>query len=132
MGLVVDSCVFIRASREGEILDFSEWKKYGNAYISTITASELLVGVHLAKSEKIKMQRSAFVESIISAVASLPFTNEVARIHSQIYAYLHKKGNMVGAHDLIIGATAIANGCAVLTYNEKDFKRIPGLKVEKI
>jgi tRNA(fMet)-specific endonuclease VapC len=38
-------------------------------------------------------------------------------------------GKMIGAHDLLIAATALAQGHAVLTQNAKDFKRVPGLTV---
>jgi predicted nucleic acid-binding protein len=36
---------------------------------------------------------------------------------------------MIGAHDLLIAAIAVAQGHAVLSNNEKDFKRVPGLTV---
>jgi tRNA(fMet)-specific endonuclease VapC len=35
---------------------------------------------------------------------------------------------MIGAHDLMIAATALAHGCAVLTENIKEFSRVPGLE----
>lgn len=43
---------------------------------------------------------------------------------------LERKGVKIGAHDLIIGATAIARGDTVLTLNRRDFSRIPGLSFE--
>jgi predicted nucleic acid-binding protein len=36
---------------------------------------------------------------------------------------------MIGAHDLIIAATALSHGCAVLTTNAAEFARVPGLEV---
>lgn len=51
VGLVLDTNVIIRAERcagdERPTLDFTLWAAYGNVYISSVTASELLVGVHL-------------------------------------------------------------------------------------
>ena len=35
---------------------------------------------------------------------------------------------MIGAHDLIIAATALVNNCALLTENVDEFQRIPGLE----
>lgn len=49
--------------------------------------------------------------------------------HAKIYSHLAKKGQMIGAHDLIIAATALVNDFAVLTSNTKEFKRVPGLDV---
>jgi predicted nucleic acid-binding protein len=37
---------------------------------------------------------------------------------------------MVGAHDLMIGSTAIAHGFSVAIGDQRSFARIPGLKVE--
>ncbi|MBI3977029.1 MAG: hypothetical protein HY331_02475 [Chloroflexi bacterium] len=40
-------------------------------------------------------------------------------------------GQPVGAHDLLIGAAALAHGYTVLTENVRDFRRIPGLTVRQ-
>lgn len=36
---------------------------------------------------------------------------------------------MIGAADLMIAATALANGHAVMTNNVREFERVPGLEV---
>lgn len=41
MGLVLDTNVFIHAERSQTAIDFSQWQDYGEAFISTITVSEL-------------------------------------------------------------------------------------------
>ncbi|MBF0233678.1 MAG: type II toxin-antitoxin system VapC family toxin [Desulfamplus sp.] len=128
MGLILDTNVFIHSERSGDPIDFSKWKKYGDVYISVITMSELLVGVHYARDEAQKIRRSAFVESVLAKIPILGFNNEVARVHAGLFATLAKQGKMIGAHDLIIAATAIANNCAVLTENIKEFERVPGLE----
>jgi len=127
MGIIIDTSVLIAVERED--IDFNKWQKYNSAYISSITVTELLIGVHRAKNSKIRIKRSAFVEHIIGSISSLVFGEEEARVYSQILYDLYKKGITVGSHDMIIGATAIASGYPVLTMNEKDFKRIPGLEV---
>jgi tRNA(fMet)-specific endonuclease VapC len=49
VGLVIDSCIFIGIERKKTAIDFSKLTELGEAYISSITASELLAGVHMAK-----------------------------------------------------------------------------------
>jgi tRNA(fMet)-specific endonuclease VapC len=49
-----------------------------------------------------------------------------------LWAGLSKKGIQIGAHDLIIGATALSLGFSVATYNLRHFKRIEGLKIETL
>lgn len=130
MGVVIDTSVLIAAERQD--IDFNKWQRYESAYISSITVTELLIGVHRAKSSKIRVKRSAFVEHVIGSISNLPFAEEEARVYAEILSDLSKKGITLGTHDMIIGATAIANGYPVLTINEKDFKRIPGVEVLSI
>lgn len=129
MGLMIDTNVLIRTERDARSDVLAPFAVHGNAYISAITVSELLVGVHLANSEARRNQRSAFVESLLSFFPVLDFSADSARIHAGLYASLRQRGELIGAHDLIIGATALQHGFAVLTGNEREFNRIPGLKV---
>jgi predicted nucleic acid-binding protein len=45
---------------------------------------------------------------------------------ARIWASLAKKGLTVGAHDLIIAATAISLDYSVITANRRDFEKIEG------
>ena len=117
MGLILDTNLFIYCERSGGPVDFSQWKEYGDVYISAVTASELLVGVHYAKTDAQKTRRSAFVEAVLARMPVLSFETEEARVHAGLFAALSKQGQMIGAHDLMIAATAIAHNCAVLTEN---------------
>jgi predicted nucleic acid-binding protein len=123
VGLVLDTNIFIAAERTNTPFDFNQWQDYGAVFISAITASELLAGVHMAASEKIRLRRSQFVEKILQRMPILDFTVQTARIHAKLYANLYQSGQMIGAHDLLIAATALANDCAVLTTNGGEFRR---------
>ena len=128
MGLIIDTNVFILAEKAGGSIDFNRWQRFGEAFISCITVSELLVGVHRANTAERRVRRQAFVEAIISMVPALDVTVEVARIHAELIAAL-SPGQSIGAHDALIGATALCNGHAVLTDNVRDFERLKGLEV---
>ncbi len=129
MGLILDTCVFIDIERKQKPMDFSQWQTHGNAYISSITVSELLVGIHMSDTVERRIRRTAFVEAILAKIPAFSFTGETARLHAEIYTNLTKQKKLIGAHDLIIAATAIAHDCAVLTSNEREFNRIAGLEV---
>jgi len=43
---------------------------------------------------------------------------------------LERKGQPIGAMDLLIAAHALSLGARLITNNEKEFKRVPGLRVE--
>ncbi|HEY7330532.1 MAG TPA: type II toxin-antitoxin system VapC family toxin [Gemmataceae bacterium] len=129
MGLMVDTNVLIRFEKDGKAIDLSPWKPAERVYISVVTVSELLIGVHRADTEERRQRRSAFVESIISGISVLNFTIDCARMHAQIYAILAKKGQLIGAHDLLIAATARYHDFSILTDNVEEFSRVPGLRV---
>jgi predicted nucleic acid-binding protein len=59
----------------------------------------------------------------------LDFGMAEARRHAELWAGLARKGTTVGAHDLMIGATALAHGYSLATLNVRDFRRIPGLRL---
>lgn len=96
--------------------------------IATITASELLHGVHRATPEH-RVRREAFVEAVLDAFPPLPFNLLAARTHARIWAGLAAAGQDVGAHDRLVAATAITAGWRVGTANRRHFDRIDGLDI---
>lgn len=129
MGMMVDTNVFIRFEKSGKSIDLSPWEPSEKVYISVVTVSELLIGVHRADTEERRQRRSVFVEAVISGIEVLNFTIECARMHAEIYAELAKKGQLIGAHDLMIAATARYRDLSILTDNVDEFSRVPGLRV---
>ncbi|HSS03576.1 MAG TPA: PIN domain-containing protein [Solirubrobacterales bacterium] len=127
MAVLIDTSVLVNAERRGQSLDQAIGDQ--DRAISVITASELLHGVHRANTGAVRARRSAFVEHMISAIEPLTITTAVARAHAGIWAELENDGNLIGAHDLWIAATALSHGMAVATANPRDFERVPGLNV---
>lgn len=115
--------------RRGADPDLSLYGATENIYISAVTASELLMGVHLADHEARRARRLAFVEGILSVIEILDFTIDAWRRHAELYAQLSRAGKMIGAHDLMIAATALTYGHKVLTDNVAEFRRVDGLDV---
>ena len=129
MGLIIDSDIFIEMEKEGVAPDFNQFGAHGDAFISVITVSELLVGVHRASGQSRKTKRAAFVEFVLNHFSALPFTEATARVHAGIVADLQRRGRMIGSHDLIIASTALLHDFPVLTHNRNEFERVPGLTV---
>jgi len=126
---MVDANVFIHFERRRLPVDLSLWERSEDVFISVVTVSELLVGVYRADSEGRRKRRSEFVETILAGVSVLDFTISVARRHAQLYAELSQQGQLIGAHDTIIAATALHHNLAVLTENVEEFSRVEGLHV---
>ncbi len=100
--------------------------------ISAVTASELLHGVHRVRSGARAAQAEVFVEGLLALLPVLPFDLAEARTHARLSADLQARGLAVGAHDLLIAATALANDCRVITRDLRSFSRIRGLDVLQI
>lgn len=133
MGVILDTSVLIEAERrKAEIDKLTEDREEEIFGISVITVAELLHGLHRADSTKRRLKRSAYVEKIIELFPIYAFETSIARIYAELWSDLSKKGIQIGAHDLIIGSTALALGFSVATYNLRHFKRIEGLKIETL
>jgi len=131
MGVVLDTSVLIEAERRGfEIDKFTENREDEIFGLSVITVAELLHGVHRADSTKRRLKRSAYVEKVIELFPVFVFEISIARIYSELWSDLSSKGIQIGAHDLIIGSTALSLGFSVATYNMRHFEKIEGLKIE--
>jgi tRNA(fMet)-specific endonuclease VapC len=120
MGLILDSNVLIQAERNPHANHFGRFVDYGNGYVSAITVSGLLVGVHLANSEARRNQRKAFVESVLMLFTALEFSAASARIHAELYASLRNKGELIGAQPDHCGNCLTAWIC----YSHRQWARI--------
>ena len=130
MGFVIDSNILISAARGRYSLT-----QLGNDYresplvIAAITASELLHGVHRTPDPALKEKRLLFVARILDLFPVVPFDLPIARTHAELWARVAAAGQLIGAHDLQIAATAVALGYGVLTANEREFRCIAELTV---
>jgi tRNA(fMet)-specific endonuclease VapC len=133
MGIIFDTSFLIEAERrESEIGRFTENREEEGFGISVITVTELLHGVQRADSTKRRLKRSAYVEKVIELFPIYHFEVSIARIYAALWSDLSRRGIQIGAHDLIIGSTAISLGFSVATYNLRHFERIEGLKIETL
>jgi len=132
MGVLIDSSVLIHFERSGTDLSiYVEGREEEEAFLSVISASELLHGVHRAKDERIKTKRLAFVEGVLASLPMLSIDLATARSHSQLWADLAARGKMIGVHDSWLAATCLAHGLRLATSNLREFNSVPGLDVEK-
>ena len=100
--------------------------------IAAITASELLHGCHRATDPAVRARRLAFVEAVLGTIPVIPFGLADARRHAELWAHLASAGTMIGAHDLLIGATALAHGHRLATLNRREFSLVPGLRLADV
>jgi tRNA(fMet)-specific endonuclease VapC len=120
-------CIYIRQKRPEEVLRRFRKLRPGEAVLSVITYGELLYGA--AKSE----QRVAALERLRELVHLLPalaLPESTAETFGTIRAELESKGETIGNNDLWIAAHAVAAGLTLVTNNEREFRRVRGLKIQ--
>jgi tRNA(fMet)-specific endonuclease VapC len=128
VAVLIDTDVLVELERGAGATALEEAIGEQDRAVSVITVSELLHGVHRATGAR-RAHRSAFVEHLLAGLDAIPITESVARAHAGVWSELADAGNLIGAHDLWIAATALAHGLAVATGNRADFERVPGLHV---
>lgn len=129
MGVVIDSSVLIAAERGR--LDLRSLVDHGpddDAVVAAITVSELLHGFHRLGGVR-RAQAGSFIDQWIGQLPVVPFDVSVARTHAALAADLAASGATMGAHDLLIAATAVYLGHDVATRDRRSFARLPDLNV---
>jgi tRNA(fMet)-specific endonuclease VapC len=120
-------CIYIRQERPEPVLRRFRRLRPGEAALSVITYGELIYGA--AKS----LQREAALErlrELLHWLPALPLPESAAEAYGTTRADLAAKGEMIGNNDLWIAAQALAAGMTLVTNNEKEFRRVRGLKVQ--
>jgi tRNA(fMet)-specific endonuclease VapC len=132
MGFLIDSSILFDAERGLlRLEDHIRGREDEEAFISVVSASELLHGVWRAKTPAIRARRSAFVEAAIERFPLLTIDLACARVHAQVQAEMEERGQLVGPHDLWLASTCLAHGLSLITGNLREFERVPGLRVER-
>jgi tRNA(fMet)-specific endonuclease VapC len=120
-------CIYIRQERPEEVLRRFRKLRPGEAALSVITYGELLYGA--AKSAQ-RVAALARLCELIHWLPALPLPEAAAETYGTVRAELAAKGEMIGNNDLWIAAHAVAAGLTLVTNNEKEFRRVRGLKVQ--
>lgn len=125
----LDSCICIdfmrgRMPNVRNFLQRSDPKLFG---IPSIVEAELLTGA--ARSSK-PFQNRFIVETFLEPFKKIPFDSHCAIEYARIRAHLENEGMKIGANNMLIAATALANGAVLATNNINEFERVPGLSCE--
>lgn len=98
-----------------------------NIFISSISVAELEFGI--TKSNRFDETQTALYK-FLSGFNIIDFDAASAKSYGRIYADLQSKGNIIGAMDMLIAATAISNGMILVTNNVGEFSRVNGIEIQ--
>jgi len=120
-------CIYIRRKKPDEVLQHFLRLRPGEATISVITYGELLYGVAKGVHSGVALQR---LREFVELVPVLELPAGAAETYGRFRAELELRGETIGNNDLWIAAHAAAAHLTLVTNNEKEFRRIPSLKLQ--
>jgi tRNA(fMet)-specific endonuclease VapC len=120
-------CIYLRQNRPPEVTTRFCRMHHGDAVLSVITYAELCYG---AERSQRRAQALEYLGQLIALLPVIPLPEQAATAHGQIRAALETRGEMIGGNDLWIAAHAKSAGLTLVTNNEREFQRVPGLKLQ--
>lgn len=93
---------------------------------SVIVAAELRYGGRKKGSARLIRQ----LEQVLSYIEVVPLGEPADRHYGELRWHLQQEGRPIGPNDLLIAAHGLALGCTLVTANEREFARVPGLTIE--
>jgi tRNA(fMet)-specific endonuclease VapC len=129
MKIMLDTniCIYIINRRPAAVLKRFQFFRIGDIGISAITLAELEYGA--AKSTQPRRNREALGQ-FVSPLELAPFDPPATAAYGTIRAALEKRGLRIGAMDMLIAAHAVSLHATLVTNNEREFERVPGLRLE--
>jgi predicted nucleic acid-binding protein len=129
MAIVLDADVIIHGERGS--FGLANWlhsRASEQFEIAAITVAELWHGVERSTGNH-RTTRERYLRAVLDVLPIIPYTEQTAYHHARIWADLESSGNMIGAYDLIVAATALERDSGLATFNKRHFGHVKGLKV---
>jgi len=120
-------CIYIIKNRPASVKKRLATLSPPEVGISSLTLAELLYGVH--KSGRPEKNREA-LNNFAGLLELSPFDDRCAEAYGEISAHLESMGRVIGQMDMLIAAHAKSLNVTLVSNNIREFKRIPGLKLE--
>lgn len=99
----------------------------GELRLCSVVKAELLFGARNGSRAPENLRR---LDRFFEAFESLPFDDDAAQEYGLLRTELRRAGKPIGANDMLIAAIALAHRATLVTRDDDDFLRVPGLRVE--
>lgn len=125
--LDTDTCIHALRGHPG-LLRRLQAQSRSDVAVSVITEAELRTGAANSTSAARTLHR---VENFLHPIEVLEFGSADAVAYAQLRARLERSGTPIGSLDMLIAAQALARRLVLVTGNERELRRIHGLRVER-
>lgn len=120
-------CIYLIKKKPRKTLDIFNTLDVGDVCISSITLAELQYGIYKSRFPE---QNLIALTNFLAPIDILPFSDKATIVYGKIRSDLEKKGQIIGAYDLLIAAHALSEHLILVSNNTKEFNRIPNLTLE--
>lgn len=120
-------CIYFLKGQYPNLLDSIMSHNPDNIKIASIVKAELLYGAEKSRKKDENLKK---IKNFLLPFEIVAFDSSASAIYPEIRANLELSGSVIGPNDLIISATVLSRDGTLITDNEKEFRRVPGLKVE--
>ena len=125
--LDTNACVDYLTGRYPRVADRIQRTLPADLCVSSIVAAELRYG---ADNSRYPVQNHSRLDVFLAEVRCLDFDLAASTAYGAIRVALERRGQPVGAHDMLIAAHAISAGAVLVSDNVREFSRVKGLSVE--
>jgi tRNA(fMet)-specific endonuclease VapC len=120
-------CIHIIRQRPPSVLERLGTLTVGDIGLSIITLAELEYGA--SHSRDPKGNRDA-LRQFTAPLEVAAFDRAASQVYGRVRSALERRGQPIGPLDLLIASHALSLGARLVTSNEREFRRVPGLRVE--
>jgi tRNA(fMet)-specific endonuclease VapC len=120
-------CIYIIKQKPSNVIERFQQMEISQICISSITLSELFYGA--SKSSRPEQNQIA-LSQFVAPLEILSYDDDAARFYGSLRAHLERQGTPIGSLDMLIAAHALSVACTLVTNNEKEFNRVPDLKID--
>ncbi len=124
--LDTDTCIYA-LKRNASVLERLLSRSRSDIAVSVITEAELRTGA--AKSSTPE-KTSHLLENFLRPLTVVEFTSADATTYARLRAKLERAGTPIGPLDTLIAAQAVSRKLVLVTNNQREFGRVPGLRLE--
>lgn len=119
-------CIYLIKQRPPQVLRRFGTLDFGDVGVSSITVAELQYGVQKSRYPE---QNQQALEQFLIPLAVVDFDQRAAAVYGSIRAMPEQDGTPIGALDTLIAAHALSLDVTLVTSNEREFSRVPSLRV---
>lgn len=120
-------CLYALNGSNPGVVDRLRRTRRSELHISSVTIAELYFGAARSRRARNNAER---VRTFIAPLTEMSFDRKAAEVYGPARARLAARGCQIGPMDMLIAATGLGHGLVVVTNNQRELERVPGLQVE--